>query len=218
VIDLATGKGSFRIDGEEQSSFATSMSAAGRYNVLVANFDDQLTVDIDGQQVELAYEPLGNTRPTADDLEPVRIGSRGAALAVRHLKVGRDIYYIAFRAGDGSEPRVVEYDSTNSPYRMETREEVARVLADPREWDGFARGREVEFQLGPDQFFMLGDNSAASQDSRWWEMLGAEYYVSRELLIGKALVIYWPHSLDRIPGTPIPIRFFPNFWRMGLVR
>lgn len=218
VIDLATGKGSFRIDGEEQSTFSTPMSAAGEYKVLLANIDDQLTLDIDGQTTVFAYEPQGNHRPTADDLEPVRIASQGAKLSVRHLKVGRDIYYIALRAGDGREPRVTEYDASNNPFRTQSREEVARVLSSPEEWGGFARGNEVEFKLGPDQFFMLGDNSAASQDSRWWEALNAEYYVSRELLIGKALVIYWPHSLDEIPGTPIPIRFFPNFWRMGLVR
>jgi signal peptidase I len=36
--------------------------------------------------------------------------------------------------------------------------------------------------------------------------------VRRDLLTGKALVIYWPHSWRR------PIPFFPNFQRMGLIR
>ena len=27
-----------------------------------------------------------------------------------------------------------------------------------------------------------------------------------------------PHSLDTIPWTTIPVRFFPNFWRMHFVR
>jgi signal peptidase I len=63
---------------------------------------------------------------------------------------------------------------------------------------------------------MLGDNSAASKDSRLWD--GTQYYVERNLLIGDALFIYWPHSWNRIPGAPIPFPFFPNFGRMGLVR
>jgi signal peptidase I len=62
---------------------------------------------------------------------------------------------------------------------------------------------------------MLGDNSAASMDGRLWE---GGHFVRRDLLIGKALFIYWPHALTYIPHTPIPVYYFPNFWRMGLVR
>ena len=54
------------------------------------------------------------------------------------------------------------------------------------------------------QFLMLGDNSAASKDSRLWEQDSEypggpplEYYVRRDLLLGKALFIYWPHSWDK---------------------
>jgi signal peptidase I len=37
-------------------------------------------------------------------------------------------------------------------------------------------------------------------------------YVERDLLTGKALMIYWPHHWRR----PIPL--WPNFRRMGLIR
>ena len=63
---------------------------------------------------------------------------------------------------------------------------------------------------------MLGDNSAASKDSRLWDE--SQFYVNRELLIGRALFVYWPHSWDKIPGTPIPFPFFPDFGRMRFVR
>ena len=43
-------------------------------------------------------------------------------------------------------------------------------------------------------------------------------YMDRRLLIGKALCVYWPHSWNRIPGTPIPFPLFPNFADMRLVR
>jgi signal peptidase I len=45
-----------------------------------------------------------------------------------------------------------------------------------------------------------------------------ERYVHRNLLIGKALYVYWPHSWNEIPGTKVPFPFYPNFGRMGLVR
>ncbi len=75
--------------------------------------------------------------------------------------------------------------------------------------------RYVDFPLKPDQFFVLGDNSAKSKDGRLW---GPEYWVSRELLIGKALFIYWPHSWNKIPYVNLPLPYFPNVARMGLVR
>ena len=51
-----------------------------------------------------------------------------------------------------------------------------------------------------DQFFVLGDNSAQSSDGRLWV---GEWWVERELLIGKALFIYWPHGWE-IPYVPLP--------------
>lgn len=43
-----------------------------------------------------------------------------------------------------------------------------------------------------DSFFVLGDNSASSQDSRYWG------FVPRRNLLGKAIVIYWPPQRIRI--------------------
>jgi len=37
-----------------------------------------------------------------------------------------------------------------------------------------------------DSYFVLGDNSAFSQDSRYWG------FVPRRYILGKALIIYWP--------------------------
>ena len=74
----------------------------------------------------------------------------------------------------------------------------------------------VDFSLEADQFFVLGDNSAYSKDGRLWGT--NNHFVPRELLIGKALFIYWPHSWDRIPYVGVPFPYFPNFKDMGLVR
>ena len=76
--------------------------------------------------------------------------------------------------------------------------DVAVALSDPGAWQAYRHTNSVEFLLGPDQFFMLGDNSAASKDGRLWD---EDWFVRCDLLIGKALLIYWPHSLTYIPGT-----------------
>jgi signal peptidase I len=233
-IEVATGKATLSIPGLEKSrpTGTTKLQGPGSYEVMFANVDDQLVLWVNGsvvsfdgpgivpggQEGAVAYQlPERNWRPQPADLEPVRIGSRQAKLKVERLQVFRDIYYIAQKHLPGQPVgALVDFDNWTNPYRFHSREEVATVMADPDRWDAFAKTRSVEFTLADDQFFMLGDNSPESKDSRLWE--DGEFYVKRELLIGKALLIYWPHSLDQIPGTSIPIRYFPNFWRMGLVR
>jgi len=45
------------------------------------------------------------------------------------------------------------------------------------------------FELGEDEFFMMGDNRGNSQDSRYWGVLKGDRF------IGRAVLLFWP--LDR---------------------
>jgi len=69
--------------------------------------------------------------------------------------------------------------------------------------NGHERSRAAKgnpFTLEKDEFFVLGDNSPSSQDSRWWNRPGKannglsyrEGTVPRDYLVGKALFVYWP--------------------------
>ncbi|MEI6832175.1 MAG: signal peptidase I [Candidatus Omnitrophota bacterium] len=51
-----------------------------------------------------------------------------------------------------------------------------------------AEGQKIT--IPKDNYFVLGDNSASSKDSRYWG------FVPKANLLGKALIIYWP--LNRI--------------------
>lgn len=49
-----------------------------------------------------------------------------------------------------------------------------------------------KIKIPEDSFFVLGDNSGSSQDSRYWGFL------PRRNVLGKAVVIYWPPQRIRI--------------------
>jgi signal peptidase I len=113
-----------------------------------------------------------------------------------------------------------------------THKMIQDVFGQPDLWAefvGWQTRQQVSFELQEDQFFPMGDNSPESLDARCWagtkqriQMLGNanedawkwfdKSFVPRELLVGKALVVFWPHSWN----SPIP--FTPNFKRFKLIR
>jgi signal peptidase I len=204
-FDLATGQATLSISGEEawHPTASTAVRGKGKHKLLFSNCDDELRLWVDGSLVSFdaktTYPRLDNTRPDGNDLAPVGVASTGAAVRISHLRVFRDLYYIADRLDSG------RHDVSFLPDNAVPGKEI-----EPQHLDRF-----VEFSLAKDRFFVLGDNSAKSKDSRLW---GQEYWVPRDLLIGKALFIYWPHTWNRIPYVNIPFPYFPNFGRMGLVR
>ena len=89
---------------------------------------------------------------------------------------------------------------------------------------GFGSHPDKPAVLGPDQFYMLGDNSQASQDSRLWgnpAALVAEqidkspFVVNRKLLLGKAWVVYFPAPYRITKGSK---RLIPDFGRLRFIR
>jgi len=51
---------------------------------------------------------------------------------------------------------------------------------------------DVTIRVPDDNFFVLGDNSASSRDSRYWG------FVPKKYLVGKAFLLYWPLTRVRI--------------------
>ncbi|MHC4645839.1 MAG: signal peptidase I [Planctomycetota bacterium] len=87
-------------------------------------------------------------------------------------------------------------------------------------------GRATEgrpFELADDEFFVLGDNSPNSEDSRWWSSQGKgnnetayrQGIVPRDYLVGKALFVYWPSGFR--PHRGFPIGFIPNIGQMRFI-
>jgi signal peptidase I len=239
-LDVATGKATLAVEGVADwgPSADTNVRGPGTHTIGFANVDQQLSLWIDGKHVEFEgageYAKLDNDNPTAADLTPARIGSRGLAVQVNHLKLWRDIYYIADKFFQfKNTPLICEYEDNSLLHELVMRASAAdfrEFFSNPEAWrpgpngrTPFDERREVTFQLEADEFFALGDNSPCSADSRLWPQ---EHYVKRELLIGKAVFIYWPHAWPWKYSFPIRVGngmdlyfpFTPNFRRMGFVR
>lgn len=238
TIDLQTGKAQLSAAGNKNYKpiAQTAVRGPGSYTLQLANVDEQLLLWVDGSLVEFdsatAY-PSETKYPTREDLAPAGIGVAGAEVSVNAIKVSRDIYYIAdasrlVRRYGG----ITDYTS-DSPLPGSSPEQLAQFFSSPDEWDSLRPGginahRELDFPLAADQFFVLGDNSPYSKDARLWDDVSAPTYgryVSRDLLIGKALYIYWPHAWPakysvpiRAFGNEIRVPFWPNFKRMRFVR
>ncbi|WP_231953957.1 signal peptidase I [Pirellulimonas nuda] len=220
----------------------TSVRGPGVYALRFANVDDQLRLWVDGDPSPLsgdgAYDPVvvfGSAGPLAPrtspvdegDLSPAAIGLRGASASVTSIALHRDLYYISTNASTQGSEGVTDFpDGLIAGLR--SRGQLAALATDPELWSIYNQLPSVEFSMQQfedpqnDQLFVLGDNSAESADSRLWYGGGSEGgrpggpYVERRLLIGKAVAVYWPRALVKIPGTPIPL--IPNFGDMRFIR
>jgi signal peptidase I len=236
TFNLATGEVKLSAEGDE--SFAptakTTVSKAGSYQLALSNFDDQLRLWVNGSLVnfdasteydaEIVFGSREEIIPrTSDsdpgDLAPVGIGASDTKLSVDRLQVWRDIYYVA----DSWERNRMNDPVTDFDHPLDGA--LLSLPYDPSLWNRFTERHHVDFPLHEDQFFVMGDNSPESSDARLWFNRDPKTggrpggaYLERQLLIGKALCVYWPHSWNRIPGTPIPFPLFPNFEDMRLVR
>jgi signal peptidase I len=210
-----------RVAGSFHPTALTPTMGKGRHSITFSNVDDELRVWVDGAVVPFdnstAYDSAHlNTRiPTVADLSPVGIASEGASLKVSHIKVLRDVYYIAVN-NKGLQPDQSSLQDFKSLPNLANPEHWASSFAESNFWpcDDIVLKPHDPANPEKDQFFVLGDNSAQSADGRLWMK---EQWVERELLIGKALFIYWPHGW-KIPYVPLPFNIVPYFQRMHLVR
>lgn len=255
TIDLATGTASLQLLSFESEApvkgyrptAETNVRGAGSYQIALANVDDQLLLWVnddvvtfnDSTQYPNEFRPTdrANELPKSSeldpgDLAPAGIGAKGATVAVTRLQVWRDIYYIADSwqrqtRADGGRPVVTDLP-VNSQLVASidgARGKIWEITRDQQLWPILADRHVEDFSTGEDQFFVMGDNSAASLDCRLW--MGGNGkdpgspggpYLERSLLIGKAVCVYWPHSWNRVPGTPVPFPLFPNVSDMRIVR
>lgn len=193
------------------------------------NVDYRVTLSLDGQPLVVSrdeqYAPdlvraLAHRGKSEVLPSRVTIAARDLRCRLRHLVLERDVYY-------------------------RSTEQIEEAIRDPRvgtvrlnpyyRWPGWGtagmpimlrQAREVQGKHYPDEYFMLGDNSPASKDSRqWWEIgphlkhMGEEYQlgtVPGDQLLGKAFFVYWPAGYR--PAWAANIGIIPNVGRMRWIR
>jgi signal peptidase I len=226
----------------------TPIRGPGKYTLTFANVDDRLCLWVNDSWMrdglipfgtDAAYSSPENRRPQDADLAPVGLAAKGIAAKVTDLVVERDIYYRAESVD------TEEYD----PFELPNSMHIQDLLYNPSEYGEYYanNGREVTFrQLRDDEFFVMGDNSPRSQDSRLWPNKQRHAYnrhgVPRAALMGKAFFIYWPHGIPFLNnGNGYPIKyhsvyrndqghssvetypeyvvpFYPQWWRWKRIR
>jgi signal peptidase I len=173
-LDLASGVCTLvRItNGKEEKldSKETPLKKPGKYTLRFANFDERLTLWVNSSLPfgdGCAYEAPSQRGPTEqNDLQPASIGVSGNAnVSVSNLRLWRDTYY----TNDSDPPGIRALDFGN-----------------PADWDVLRSLEPRTMYVQPGHFLCLGDNSPQSSDGRSWGL------VPHRLLLGRALVIYYP--------------------------
>ncbi len=189
----------------------TPMKSGGNYQVTFANVDNRLCLWINNRLIDFGeaaeYKDTESKGPTDGDLTPIGIGTRHLSAEITDLQIDRDIYYRAEQL-----PESREYHGHDNPDRIPDGGQVLHEhrrqgmlnskLSDPAKWRGSydSDSRVAIFPaLADDEYFVLGDNSPRSQDSRIWSnhnrRAPRRHAVPRSALVGKAFYIYWPHGV-----------------------
>lgn len=97
---------------------------------------------------------------------------------------GDEIYmldYVLYIKPQGEKHFLTEFELANNPYNL-------TFVTPPAEWDGSVgvKGSFDPVTLGPDEYFVLGDNRISVSDSRLWGTL------SRQDIKGRVILRYFP--------------------------
>ncbi len=174
--------------------------AGRRYRVEMSNVDREIRFWVNRSLV-LTHRTPWTVRDaqiylaTGKSREMPRVALRVAGpCTISHLLLRRDIYYTQMRLENGNDDQMGTGTDGNP------------------------------ITLGPRQYFMLGDNSTYSADSRAWPHVAhvlADLHLHRgvvpqRFLVGKAFFVFWPAGFRISRGLPYPL--VPNAGRMRFIR
>ena len=212
-IDLANGTATLEAASGVTAAATTPIRGKGSWEVMFTNVDDELRLFVDNKLMPTSTPVVWSSGITKESTRnPIlEVVEPGSTVLTDLAPVG-----ITVKAED--DPVAVAVSS------IKILRDIFYIGA-----VGFGRRGEIrdepilEFPLESDQFFVLGDNSAASKDGRLWIDV---HYVDRRLLLGRAISIVWPHMVpaSRHITVTLPVLgelrlpSWPNFARMKFIR
>lgn len=242
TAELNVGDGTVTLTRETRRGDRSSRTPIGTKQIALAfgrpvdvsfvNLDYRVCLRIDGQEIlatdDTTYAPdipwlrSRDSRPRAEP--SAEIAAEDLRLELRHLALERDAYYTNVTISP--EPYILGPDKRRRSNPFCTRDgRGARSECETRGWG--TEGNPILLRAG--EYFVLGDNSTQSKDSRmWWEVgqhllaRGEAYQVGtvpEDQLLGQAFFVYWPAGyrpggLER-SGFP---RVIPDVGRMRWIR
>jgi len=216
-IELATGKATFSHTNELNpegepivlGTGNTYIRPPGRFDFVFANVDDRLCLWINNRLIPFGkvaeYQAPALPDPQDGDLMPVGLTARGAQVEFGRLVVQRDIYYQSY-AEANDDPSPGSNPLSSGEFNPSLERPLQDALSHPADYARLYRENlgPIEFHaLAEGEYFVMGDNSPQSQDSRLWpngRQAINRHAVPRNAFVGKAFAIYWPHGIPFLNG------------------
>ncbi len=215
---------------ERRASDINSMHAGHASAIVFQRMDQSMSISINGKEIVgldwnwTPVERLANVGGKGSESTSTRVlldaASRpappeltwtfdGSPIHLSRIQVDRDLFY--------QRPVLSQRSMKNAPVAGQ------EALVQPGS-PGFGTHPDKLAVLGPGEYFVLGDNTARSLDSRLWgppsPMVATQlnpnpFVVDQRLLIGKAWLVYFPAPHSARKGG---MGLIPDFGRMRFIR
>jgi len=199
-LDMKSGRVELRAAETEIPLRTATVNLAGtELRIEASNFDRRILIVING---EVPFAPLDLSGPSpvpAENTPSNDVANSGATAAKETAEqvLHNQRFELSFTGG---QTRISNLQMYRDVYYTPGRRKNAVVST---------------CEIPPDSYFVQGDNSPVSADSRSWD----KPFVPHNLLVGKPFVVHLPSRPGRMKlgGREISIRI-PDFSRIGYIR
>jgi signal peptidase I len=142
--------------------------------------------------------PTGSMRPTLIEGDRILVNKfiykftnpkRGDIVVFKYPEDKKKDFIKRLIAVQGETVRIVDGDIYIDDVLVESPQKIKQIYYYNKPGTPYGEN-SISIKVPRDSYFVLGDNSASSRDSRYWGFVPAKY------MVGKAFVTYWP--LNRI--------------------